>query len=77
MGKTLKLTITESGMHRALQMYRAELGHQGIKAGMVDVLIDLAFSLGANSAATALGAEFTQAHIDAIRTVRECIIATK
>ena len=72
--KTLNLTITESGMRRSLQMFRAECAHAGASAGMIDVIIDVAFSLGANCAASVTGAEFTQAHVDAIRAERERII---
>ena len=72
--KTLNVTITESGMRRLLQMFRAELKAQQANEGIVDTIIDLAFSMGANYAGSVLSAEFTQAHVDAIRAERERII---
>lgn len=45
--RTLNITITEPGMRRALQMFRRRLAAE---AGIVDCIIDLAFSMGANCA---------------------------
>ena len=71
---TLNITIDEYAMRRALQLFRAQIHNH---AGTVDCLIDLAFSMGANATANAMGTEFTQAQINAITAERERIITTE